>query len=157
MRKRRSPPAGLKTTAMHDGSHWVFCLAHRKHRKHRNTRRYTCAKPLDTLNCMCQHLDFLWFPWFLCDTKRTSRNFFLSTDSTEFRHVLQVASLLLVGIAERFHPEANASVARVICLGSCLNSVDINTSSRSNYRDARAPSLLGGQFPKRSLYRTHFI
>ena len=31
----------------------------------------------------------------LCDTKRTSRNFFLSTDSTEFRHVLQVATLLL--------------------------------------------------------------
>ena len=37
----------------------------------------------------------------------------------EFRHVLQVATLLLVGFAERFHPEANASVARVICLSSC--------------------------------------
>ena len=98
---------------------------------------------------MCQHLDFLWFPWFLCETKRTSRNFFLSTDSTEFRHVWASCYALAASGWEHSAKPANASLRCVICLSSCVIAL-INKNIHGNLWDYLWTFMLKNTNTKRS-------
>ena len=89
-------PQGLKSMTMHWRPSQSVLFGTQKTLK---AQKYASLRLRKASGYIKLHVSASWFSVIsviLCDTKRTSRRFFLSTDSTEFRHVLQVATLLLL-------------------------------------------------------------